>query len=147
MDHDNFRLRVERLTEPLLKTQEDSYSYCKVGLLKGPFSALHPKLIIGIVGRKDMVEKAEKWLARCNGFIKSEKPKGTNPDVEINKDLFPDFPGAPLAFEVELAAPKSYQQFIKQTEIAGLDLKNPFQFVDGLLKIFEEKIGLMKEEN
>jgi len=147
MGRENSRLSVERLGEPLLKTKGDRHSYCKVGLLKGPFSALHPKLIIGIVGRKDMVEKAEKWLARCNGFIKSEMPKGTNPNIEINKDLFPDFPGANLAFEVELAAPKSYQQFIRQAEMAALDLKNPFQFVHSLLKIFEDKIKLMLEEN
>jgi hypothetical protein len=147
MDHARLRLRIERLLEPRLKTKEAHEAYCKVGLLKGPYSALHPKLIIGIVGRKDLVERTEKWLSRCNGFIKSVRPRGSKPDVELNKDLFPDFPGANLAFQVELATPKSYQQFIKQAEIAALDRKKQVQFVDGLLNIVEEKIRLMLEEN
>lgn len=143
--------KIECLDEPKLSFKTNSDTYCKEGLLKGPFSALregHRKqIIVGIVGPKHLLENARAWLQRLNEFIESEKPRGSKPESILSKNLFPDFQGAQVTFETEIFAPKEYTQPIITAELVPLDKNNAFQYVEGLLSLFEQKIRRMIAEH
>jgi hypothetical protein len=143
--------RIERLEEPTLRLNGSTATYGKVGLLKGPFSqtsdAHKSKILVGLVGRKDLVDKARRWIERCNDSIDSVKPKESDPEVVLNKKLFPDFPGADMAFGCRIVVPKGYVQEIGYAELGPLDRNNRYAYVDGLLKLFVSKIERIIEEN
>jgi hypothetical protein len=150
-EHLQQRLRVECLDEPRLLFKSGSGTYCKEGLINGPFSAStegHRKqIIVGMVTPKHLADSARAWVQRLNESIESEKPRGSKPEVVLSKRLFPDFSGAPTAFETEIVLPKEYTQPIITAELVQLDRNNSFAYVDGLLLLFEEKIRRMIAEN
>lgn len=144
------KLAIERLEEPILSFNEGKGPYCKLGLTHyGPFDASKPahseKIILGIIGSKDLVEKTQDWIKACNREIESIPH-----DVKqvINKDLFPDFPGADIAFGTEIITGDSYIQIISTADIIRLpDSKKSFEYQNALLQIFHEKLSKMVENN
>lgn len=140
-------MKVERLPEPELRFKEGKATYCKVGLdAGGPYDAIKEshkdKIILGIIGIKEFIEKTREWVELCNDFIESKPHKVKD---EINKELFPDFPGCTLAFDTKLVVDNRFVQEIKLGEYGRLDRNNDVAFTQGLLSLFEEKIKLMLE--
>jgi hypothetical protein len=142
---------IERLEEPLLRFNNTAATYGKVGLLEGSFSQSSDthknKINVGLIGRKDLVDRAKRWLERCNDTINSTRPKGSDPDAILNKRLFPDFPGAGISFGTQIVVPREHVQEIGYAELGRLDRKNKYEYVDGLLKLFMAKIERIIEEN
>jgi hypothetical protein len=144
MGHAMQHHKVERLEEPVLRFKDATSTYSKMGLLRGPFSCTsdthRAKIGVGLVGRKDMIDRANRLLARCNDSIDSVRPRGSNPEAVLNKKLFPDFPGVRVAFETQIVAPQEYVKVITYAELGHLDRKNKYAYVDGLLDLFIAKI-------
>lgn len=137
--------KVELLSEPELIFGDGIVTNCKVGLLSGPFSIRKEthkvKVIIGIVGPKHLVEKTKEWIVLCNAGIESIPHPSTNGGkATVNKNLFPDFPGTETACRSKFLIDDSYVQFISISEIADLDKRNNFKYLEDLLKLYEEKI-------
>lgn len=140
-------MKVERLPEPLLRFRNTSNTYCKFGLGEsGPYDASKDshkdKITLGIIGMKELVEKTQEWVELCNEYVESRPHKDKE---EINKELFPDFPGCSYAFDTKLVVEKRFIQEIKIGEYARLDRAKDIIFTQGLLTLFEEKIKLMLE--
>jgi len=144
------KIIVERLEEPILSFNEGKSSYCKLGLTEyGPFDAGKPthseKLIIGIIGTKELIEKTQDWIKICNKEIESLPH---NIKQVINKDLFPDFPGVDVAFGTEIITSDTYIQTISTADIVKLpDSKKTFEYQNALLRIFQEKLNNLVENN
>jgi hypothetical protein len=140
-------MTVERLAEPSLRFKDRADTYCKFGLGEsGPYDAAKEshkdKITLGIIGMRDLVGKTQEWVDLCNDYIESKPHKDKE---EINKELFPDFPGCSYAFETKLVVEKRFVQEIKIGEYARLDRSKDISFTQGLLTLFEEKIRLMLE--
>ena len=138
---------LEQLPEPNLRFKSEVSTYCKFGLGEnGPYDSLKAshkdKIIIGIVGVKAYVDKANDWVDLCNGYLES---KPHNEKDSINKGLFPDFPGCSNAFESSLVVESRYVQNIAVGEYGRLDRTNNIAYTKGLLKLYEEKIKLLLE--
>ncbi len=138
-------MKVERLPEPELRFKGGTATYCKAGLEEtGPYDAINEshkgKISIGIIGMKEYVEKTKEWVGLCNDFIESRPHKEKE---EINKELFPDFPGCGVAFDSKLVAEDRFVQYIPIADYAKLDLYNDIKYTEGLLSLFEEKVKLM----
>src|SRR5215216_170214 len=140
-------MKVERLLEPDLRFKEGATSYCKVGLgTSGPYDATKEghkdKIVLGVIGIKEFIEKTRDWVELCNDYIVSKPHKEKE---EINKELFPDFPGCNFAFDTKLVCESRFVQEIRLGEYSKLDKKNDVAYTQGLLSLFEEKIKLMLE--
>jgi hypothetical protein len=140
-------MNVERLAEPELRFKDGTATYCKVGLgIGGPYDALHEshkdKITLGIVGIKEFIEKTREWVELCNEYVESRPHKDKE---DINKELFPDFPGCSDAFHTRLIVEDRFVQEIKIGEYGRLDRSKDVLYTSGLLALFEEKIKLMLE--
>jgi hypothetical protein len=140
-------MKVERLAEPQLRFKEGTNTYCKFGLGEGgPYDALkkgHKNIItLGIVGMRESIDKARDWIELCNYYIESKPHKEKE---EINKELFPDFPGCDEAFATSLVVENRFIQEIRLSDYAKLHRSNEIAYTSGLLELFEEKIKLMLE--
>jgi hypothetical protein len=140
-------MKVERLPEPNLRFKSGVDTYCKFGLGNhGPYDATkagHKSVVtLGVVGMKESIDKARDWIALCNSYLES-RPHGEK--EEINKDLFPDFPGADDAFNTTLVFEDRFVQEIRLSDYAKLNRGNDIAYTSRLLEIFEEKIKLMLE--
>lgn len=140
-------MKVERLSEPFLRFKDDVDTYCKFGLgQRGPYDASKEshkdKITIGIIGIREFAEKTHEWVELCNDYIESIPHKDKD---DINKELFPDFPGCILAFETKLVVDKRFVQEIRLSDYAKLDKSNDMAYTQGLLTLFEEKIRHMLE--
>lgn len=140
-------MNVERLSEPPLRFKEGVDTYCKFGLgFGGPYDALKEshkdKINLGIVGIREFVDKTREWIELCNDYIESKPHKDKE---DINKELFPDFPGCSSAFHTRLVVENRFVQEIRLGEYAKLDRSKDILFTSGLLALFEEKIKLMLE--
>ncbi|MCK4224481.1 MAG: hypothetical protein KAX39_04820 [candidate division Zixibacteria bacterium] len=146
-------MRIERLPEPELLAKGPPATFCKTALLDGPYSALQQthkeQITVGIVGLKSLVEKTKDWIDLCNDFVESRasKSKGNGGGGAINKDLFPDFPGTPIAFQCKIVTDDSYIQPIILSECRGLDKRRKFKYIEELLSIFESKIKSLLDIN
>jgi hypothetical protein len=140
-------MKVERLAEPQLRFREGTNTYCKFGLgVGGPYDALkksHKNIItLGIVGMRESIDKARDWIELCNTYVESRPHKEKD---EINKELFPDFPGCDDAFATSLVVENRFIQEIRLSDYAKLQRSNEIAYTSGLLELFEEKIKLMLE--
>jgi hypothetical protein len=140
-------MKVERLPEPLLRFKTATDTYCKFGLGQdAPYESIKEshknKIALGIIGIKEFVDKTRDWVELCNDYIESKPHKEKE---DINKDLFPDFPGCSYAFSTSLVVEPRFVQNILIGDYAKLDRLNNIAYTQGLLKIFEEKIKLMLE--
>jgi hypothetical protein len=140
-------MKVERLPEPLLRFKEGINTYCKFGLGEaGPYDAKKEghknKIILGIVGMKESIDKTRDWFELCNYYIQSNPHKDKE---EINRDLFPDFPGCDEAFSCKLVVEDRFIQEIRLSDYAKLQRGNEIAYTSGLLELFKEKIKLMLE--
>lgn len=138
-------MKLERLPEPLLRFKEQTNTYCKFGLaVDAPYDANKPshknKIVLGIIGIKELIDKTRDWIELCNGYIES---KPHNDKETINKDLFPDFPGCDYAFSSTLVVENRFVQSILIGDLTKLDRNNKIAYTQELLRIFEEKIKLM----
>jgi hypothetical protein len=142
-------MSLERLDEPLLKFKNSTSTYCKEGLSEsGPYDSIKEghknKIIIGIIGLKEIVEKTKDWVDLCNDAIES-KPHGAK--GEINKELFPDFPGCGYSFETKLVVEKRFIQNIHIADFYKLNRHDNIKYTQELLSLFEDKMKLMLEVN
>jgi hypothetical protein len=140
-------MKVLRLPEPELRFKNGLATYCKVGLnAGGPYDSINDshknKIVLGVIGTKELVDKTRDWVALCNDEILSKPHKEKD---DINKELFPDFPGCSLAFETTLVVEDRFVQEIKLGECGKLDRSNDVAYTKGLLALFEEKLRLMLE--
>jgi hypothetical protein len=140
-------MRVERLPEPKLRFKEGTNTYCKFGLgERGPYDALkkgHKNVItLGIVGMRESIDKTRDWIELCNTYVESRPHKEKE---DINKELFPDFPGCDEAFAASLVIENRFIQEIRLSDYAKLHRSNEIAYTSGLLELFEEKIRLMLE--
>jgi hypothetical protein len=142
---------VSLLPEPRVLCKETAESDCKRALLNGPYGARkasHPNRIsAGLIGTYNLVEKAKRWLGQANEAIESKLEK-RDPDALDrirHKLLFPDFPGCPAAFEKSVVAEPQFEQRIPLDELKSLNKTNEFTFIEGLLKLVEDKIARISE--
>lgn len=142
-------MTIERIPEPELQFQSGANTYCKTGLLaNGPYDASKDshssRLLVGIIGTKELIERTKEWIKLCNNSIES-KPHGVK--EAINKNLFPDFPGSEIAFNSRIIVQDSYNQVISLSDLTHLDWQNNVKFTDDLLSIFKGKIRLVLDTN
>jgi len=140
-------MKVLRLPEPELRFKTEIATYCKVGLAAGgPYDSIKEghanKIVLGIVGLRELIDKTRDWITLCNDEIVSRPHKDKE---DINKELFPDFPGCSIAFDATLIAEDRFVQEIKLGEYGKLDRTNDVAYTKGLLTLFEEKLKLMLE--
>lgn len=140
-------MKVIRLPEPQLRFKNGIATYCKVGLnVGGPYDSIKDshknKIVLGLIGTKELVDKTRDWVSLCNDEIPSKPHKEKD---DINKELFPDFPGCSLAFESTLVIEDRFVQEIKLGEYGKLDRANNVAYTKGLIELFEEKLKLMLE--
>lgn len=135
--------RVELLTEPEVVGGARSSAFCKNALLEGPFSGRSRThlgtLPLGVVGPKALVDTMRAWIAKFNAPIESIS---TRPDAsQVNKDLFPDFPGARVAFATDFISDDSLTEHITVNELSRLERGDPRRYMDGLLELYANKIS------
>src|ERR1044072_440520 len=111
-------MKVLRLPEPELRFKTEAGTYCKVGLAAGgPYDSIKEghanKIVLGIVGLRELIDKTRDWIVLCNDEIRSKPHKEKD---SINKELFPDFPGCSIAFETTLVVEDRFVQEIKLGE-------------------------------
>src|SRR5437870_3847438 len=127
-------MKVERLPEPNLRFKSGVDAYCKFGLgTHGPYDAIkagHKNVVtLGVVGMKDSIDKARDWISLCNSYLES-RPHGEK--EEINKDLFPDFPGSDDAFYTKLVIEDRFVQEIRLSDYAKLNRGNEIAYTSRL---------------
>jgi hypothetical protein len=143
-------VKIERIPEPeLIFKGMNKSTYCKLGLGdSGSYAADKEghgsKINIAIIGTKELVEKTREWVALCNEEIISIPHKGK---TDINKHLFPDFPGFEQAFMSKLVIEDSFVQTIKNADLFKLHNTNEFVYQNGLLNLFRQRTLEMFENN
>lgn len=144
---------VELYTEPQVVCKSTEATDCKQGLLTGPHAARNPGhsnvISLGVIGTYNLIDNVKSWIDAANEHIVSELPPPPHAQDERarkkHKLLFPDFPGAPVAFEKTLVAEQRFERKITLEEIAALDKTNKYGFIDKLLDNIESKLASILE--
>lgn len=141
--------KLELLREPTVLTREEEGTYAKECLLSGPYAARRPshteRLTIGLIGTYNMIDLAKEWLEAANLAVESlpTKPAESAFDAKRHKLLFPDFPGAPVAFSKTLVVEPEFEAKITLNEIAELERLTSHQYADKLEALIEAKYSAM----
>lgn len=142
---------VALLSEPRVLGKGAAETDCKRALLTGPYGARKPshsnRISVGMIGPYNLIDKAKKWLGQVNDGIEStSEARNPEPLVQMrHKLLFPDFPGCPAAFDKSIVTEPQFEQKIPLDELRRLDKSNEFTFIEGLLRLVEDKIARICE--
>ena len=134
------------IPEPKIVCKKDEARYCKEALLQGPYAARAEghsnKIVLGLIGPYHLIDQAGEWIDQCNGPVESValKPLEDPRRQRVHKLLFPHFPGCPAVFEKTLVADPRFEGKINLAEMAALDKRNKFAYIDTLLTIYSKKI-------
>jgi hypothetical protein len=141
--------KLELLREPTVLTKEEEGTYAKECLLSGPYAARRPshteRLTIGLIGTYNLIDLAKEWLEAANLGVESlpSRPAESAFETKRHKLLFPDFPGAPVAFSKTLIVEPEFEAKITLNEIAELERLADHQFADRLEALIEAKYSAM----
>ena len=98
------------------------------------------KIIVGIVGPKNMVGDAQQWLEACTGMLTNN---GKNPYAN------PHFPGIDKegVFQCKLNYGETWSQVIKQDEITQALKGNYHGRLNAIIKLYIESIGVLSQRD
>jgi hypothetical protein len=138
---------VDLLPEPTVVTREQEGTYAKECLLTGPFGARRlghaERLSIGLIGTYHLIDLAKEWFTAANSFIESEPSREleTDFDKQRHKLLFPDFPGAPIAFSKTLVLEPEFEGKLTLNEVVDLQRLQPEQYAVQLETLIQQRIA------
>ena len=138
--------KVELLLEPTILTKDSEGTYAKECLLSGPYAARRQShtetLSIGLIGTYNLIDLAKEWLSASNSVIESVPGKKLEStfDERRHKLLFPDFPGAPVAFAKTLVVEPEFEAKITLNELAELERLQSAEYASHLEYLLEDKL-------
>ena len=140
--------KVELLREPTVVAKEEEGTYAKECLLTGLCRrrAGHTeRLSVGLIGTYHLIDLAKEWLTSANSFIESVPSRQLEStfDERRHKLLFPDFPGAPVAFAKTLIVEPEFEAKLTLNELAELNPLVPNQYATKLESLIEDRLANM----
>lgn len=144
---------LELLREPTVIAKEEEGTYAKQCLLTGPYGARRrshtERLSVALVGTYNLIDLAKEWITAANEFIDSAPSRELESsfDQKRHKLLFPDFPGAPIAFEKTLIVEPEFEAKLTLNEVAELKTLDPAAYLARLENLIEQRLASMLRQS